>query len=118
MKVSDAARSSYDEIAEMYHALWADFYLPAALPALEKLFFERVPGGARVLDVCCGSGHVTEELVRRGYRVTGIDSSSELIALARTAVPGAEFRVQDARNIQLEEPCDAALSTFDSLNHL
>ncbi|MGH9584597.1 MAG: class I SAM-dependent methyltransferase [Bryobacteraceae bacterium] len=110
--------SSYDEIADMYHALWADWYLPAALPALEKLFFARVPSGARVLDVCCGSGHVTEELVRRGYRVTGVDSSSELIALARAALPEVDFRVQDARNIQLESAYDAALSTFDSLNHL
>lgn len=118
MKSLAQARSSYDDVAEMYDALWANFYLPEALPALEKLFFARVEGGARVLDVCCGSGHVTGELVRRGYRVTGIDSSSELIALARAAVPGADFHVQDARRIQLEAACDAALSTFDSLNHL
>lgn len=118
MKSSAEIRSSYDDIAEMYHALWADFYLSAALPALEKLFFHCVPSGARLLDVCCGSGHVTGELVQRGYRVVGIDSSSELIALARTALPEVDFRIQDARNIQLEEPCDAALSTFDSLNHL
>lgn len=118
MKPPASAPSSYDDIAEMYHELWADFYLPAALPALEKLFFERVPGGARVLDVCCGSGHVTGELIRRSYRVTGIDLSAELIALARAALPGSDFRVQDARNIQIEAPYDAALSTFDSLNHL
>lgn len=110
--------SSYDEIADMYHALWADWYLPAALPALEKLFFARVPVGARVLDLCCGSGHVTRELVRRGYLVTGIDSSSELIALAQKELPGVDFRVSDARNIHLELRYEAALSTFDSLNHL
>jgi SAM-dependent methyltransferase len=110
--------SSYDEIAGMYHALWADWYLPAALPALEKLFFARVPAGASVLDVCCGSGHVTKELVCRGYQVTGIDSSAELIALARSDLPDIDFRIQDARKIQLEKRYDAALSTFDSLNHL
>jgi SAM-dependent methyltransferase len=112
------ASSSYDEIAGMYHALWADWYLPAALPALEKLFFSRLPPGASVVDVCCGSGHVTKELVRRGYRVTGIDSSAELITLARQELPDIDFRVQDARKIRLENRYDAALSTFDSLNHL
>ncbi len=110
--------SAYDEIAGMYHSLWADWYLPAALPALEKLFFSSVRAGARVLDVCCGSGHVTRELVRREYRVTGIDSSAELIAIARTELPGIDLWVQDARALHLEHRYDAALSTFDSLNHL
>jgi len=110
--------SSYDEIAGMYHALWADWYFPAAGPALEKLFFSQVPAGAAVLDVCCGSGHVTKELVKRGYKVTGIDSSAALIAQARKDLPEVDLRVQDARAIQLATRYDAALSTFDSLNHV
>ena len=32
-------------------------------------------GGRRVLDVGCGDGHVARILLRRGYEVTGIDSS-------------------------------------------
>ena len=69
----------------MYDSLWADWYLPAAMPALEKLVFSRVPNGARILDVCCGSGHVTTELVRRGYSVTGVDASAAL----RWVLPGS-----------------------------
>ena len=110
--------SSYDSIAGMYHALWFDWYLPAAKPALEKLFFSRVAAGAEVLDVCCGSGHVTKELVRRGYRVTGVDQSAELIALARQHLPGTEFHVRDVCRSELEGSYQAALSTFDSLNHI
>jgi SAM-dependent methyltransferase len=116
--MSDAPASSYDEIAGLYHALWADWYFPAAKPALEKLFFSQVPAGAAVLDVCCGSGHVTKELVKRGYKVTGIDSSAALIAQARKDLPQADLKVQDARAIQLAMRYDAALSTFDSLNHV
>jgi SAM-dependent methyltransferase len=114
----DAPSSSYDDIAGIYHALWADWYLPAAKPGLEKLFFSKVPGGATVLDVCCGSGHVTKELVARGYNVTGIDSSAALIAQARKDLPQIDLRVQDARAIHLPIRYDAALSTFDSLNHM
>jgi SAM-dependent methyltransferase len=111
--------SSYDPIADMYHKLWADWYLPAALPALDRLFFSRVPVGAKVLDVCCGSGHVTRELIGRGYTVTGIDASAELIALARRDWPAVDWRVQDARQIDVgDSQYAAALSTFDSLNHL
>ena len=110
--------SSFDPVAELYHRLWSGWYLTAALPALEEVFFRRVPQGSKVLDLCCGSGHVTQELVRRNYRVTGVDSSAGLLQIARAELPGVDFRLQDARSLHLDETFDAALSTFDSLNHI
>ncbi|MFL6415005.1 MAG: class I SAM-dependent DNA methyltransferase [Bryobacteraceae bacterium] len=119
MKNTFLSPSSYDPIAEMYHKLWADWYLPAALPALERLFFSRVPERAKVLDVCCGSGHVTRELITRGYSITAVDASAELIAIARKDWPGVDWRVQDARHMDVgNAQYGAAISTFDSLNHL
>lgn len=118
LRVEKPVASSYDEIAEMYHRLWADWYLPAALPALEKLFFSCVPPGSHILDLCCGSGHVTRELVRRGYKVKGVDASAALIAIARRELPQAAFEVQDARKLETETRFDGVLSTFDSLNHI
>ena len=111
-------RSPYNPIADMYHALWFDWYLPAAMPALEQLFFSQVAPLSNVLDVCCGSGHVTKELVKRGYRVTGVDQSAELIALAQRQLPETEFQVQDVCTLALPTHYAAALSTFDSLNHI
>ncbi|HEX4231749.1 MAG TPA: class I SAM-dependent methyltransferase [Bryobacteraceae bacterium] len=110
--------SPYDPIAGLYHDLWADWYLPATRRALETLFFSQIPTGASVLDVCCGSGHVTRELVRRGYHVTGVDASTELLARARAELPAVDFRMMDARHLILNREYDAALSTFDSLNHV
>ena len=110
--------SSYDDIATMYDRHWRDWYLPAALPALERLFFASVPRDSAVLDVCCGCGHVTAELVRRGYRVTGVDLSSELIGIAKRNVHSAQFLAADVRQLRLPRRFDAALSTFDALNHM
>jgi SAM-dependent methyltransferase len=110
--------TSYDDIAGFYDVFWADWYLPAARPALEKLFFSHLSQHARILDVCCGSGHVTAELVRRGYSVAGVDASAELIELAREKVPAADFYVQNVEQMALQSRFDAALSTFDSLNHV
>lgn len=110
--------SLYDEIAGLYNACWAGVYLPAALPALERLFFSQLPPHAKVLDLCCGSGHITEELVRQGFQVTGVDKSAKLIELAKQRLPQVEFEVQDARNLALKRTFHGVLSTYDSLNHL
>lgn len=110
--------SCYDEIAGLYDSAWSDWYLPAALPALERLFFCCVHEGARVLDLCCGSGHVTKELVRRGYEVTGVDSSAALIEIARRKLPEAQFEIQNAEQFDVGSHFGAVLSTFDSMNHV
>ncbi len=110
--------ASYDSIAGLYRELWADWYLPAALPALEKLFFSRVRTGLKVLDACCGCGHITRELVKRGYNVTGVDISAELISIARKDVPQAEFMVADITAFDTDRQFHAAISTFDALNHI
>ncbi len=110
--------SPYDPIADLYHQNWDDWYLPQAAVALESLFFSLLQPGARVLDVCCGCGHVTRELVARGYQVTGLDASAELIAQAKRELPAAKFVVADVRHFQSTGQFDGALSTFDSLNHI
>ena len=54
------------------------------------------PQGARILDVCCGTGYLAGLLAARGYRVTGIDASAAMIGFARETAPEAEFSVADA----------------------
>lgn len=110
--------SPYDRIADFYKKGWANWYLPSVLPALERLLFPVLSAGADVLDVCCGCGHVTQELAARGYGVTGLDASAELIGHASRLLPDSQFIVADVRDFALEKRFDAALSTFDSLNHL
>jgi SAM-dependent methyltransferase len=110
--------SPYDPIAEFYQKGWANWYLPSVLPALQRFLFPVLSAGADVLDVCCGCGHVTGELASRGYNVTGLDASAELIRHASHLLPRSQFIVADVRDFALNRHFDGALSTFDSLNHL
>lgn len=110
--------SPYDPIAGLYHANWDNWYLPQACIALNRLLFKRLESGAHVLDVCCGCGHVSRELLARGFRVTGVDASSALIEQARRDFPRGRFLVADIRHASFENRFHAALSTFDSMNHL
>ena len=42
-----------------------------------------LPPGSAVVDVGCGTGNYTVELARRGYQMTGVDPSTEMLAHAR-----------------------------------
>lgn len=71
-----------------------------------------------ILDLACGTGRVAAELVRFGHRVSGVDKSAAMLAVARKRVPAADFVQGDLRRFRVEEPAEAALCLYDSLNYL
>ncbi len=108
----------YDEFAWFYNRYWNDEFHTAAFPILERIWLPRAPAGGRVLDICCGTGYLARLLTDRGFCVTGVDESAAMIGFARENAPGAEFHVASAAEFSLPDRFDAAVSTFDSLNHL
>ncbi len=117
----DTSPSGYDNFAWFYHKYWGSgpvSFVARALPILERLVLARVPRGGRILDLCCGTGQLSQELVRRGYHATGVDGSAEMLKFARNMAPGAEFVHADVRTFSLPSSYDAAVCLFDSLNHL
>jgi trans-aconitate methyltransferase len=70
----------------------------------------RPRAGERVLDLGCGTGHLTARLAEAGAEVVGIDSSPEMIAEARRLFPDLSFELADARDFAFPKPFDAVLS--------
>jgi len=66
--------------------------------------------GERILDLGCGTGHLTAEIAATGATVIGIDSSPAMLEQARAAFPAIEFIQADARSFRVAEPCDAVFS--------
>lgn len=64
--------------------------------------------GERILDLGCGDGVLTSELVRLGCEVVGVDSSAELVAEARRR--GIDARVMDAEELRFAGEFDAVFS--------
>lgn len=74
--------------------------------------------GATVLDIGCGSGQpIAACLAQRGHRVTGIDSSPEMITLFQASLPGEATEVADMRSLSLGRRF-GGLIAWDSLFHL
>lgn len=69
-----------------------------------------VPAGSLVVDLGCGNGRLTPELVARGYRAIGVDDSPDMLEVARRDYPGLEFRQGNALAFELGDPADAIFS--------
>lgn len=108
----------YDEInKEVDYSRWADF--------IEKII-ERNKGFSEenlILDLGCGTGKMTLELARRGYDMTGVDSSSEMLDKAsseaeKEGLKNILWLLQDMREFELYGTVGVTVSCLDCMNHL
>lgn len=72
-----------------------------------------IDAGGRVLDVGCGTGRHSVELAKLGYRVTGVDLSTGMLAEARKAACDAGVEVElihsNAAEYEAKELFDGAI---------
>jgi SAM-dependent methyltransferase len=66
--------------------------------------------GERVLDLGCGTGHLTAKIAESGAVVVGIDSSPAMVAQARQNYPQLKFQLASGENFRTEIPFDAVFS--------
>jgi trans-aconitate methyltransferase len=66
--------------------------------------------GERILDLGCGTGHLTAKIAEAGARVVGVDRSPEMVRQAKEIYPALRFEVMDAREIAFDGDFDAVFS--------
>ena len=66
--------------------------------------------GERILDLGCGTGHLTAQIAATGAKVVGIDRSPEMIQQAREKHPALQFEVMAAQEMAFRKPFDAVFS--------
>lgn len=78
--------------------------------------------GKKVLDLCCGSGMISEYYARAGAEIKGVDLSDEAIARARERKEKygftAEFASGDATELDEADMSYDIVSVHDGLHHL
>ena len=103
----------YDRLtADVDYEKWADYV---------ERHFRRLKRPVRsVAELGCGTGSLTRLLARRGYAVTAIDLSPDMLAVADQKCEGLGvlFLCQDMSRLTLLEPADAVVSCLDSVNYV
>ena len=113
--------SGYASLSAVYDRLIGMDYGERAEYLLSLFSLHRAPCGT-LLDLACGTGSLTLELIRRGCDVIGVDGSPEMLALAaeKAAAAGESplLLCQDMRELDLYGTVEGAVCTLDGLNHL
>jgi len=74
--------------------------------------------GSRLLDVATGPGYVAAAAAELGASATGVDFSSEMVALARRRYPAIDFREGDAEALAFERASFDAVTINFGVLHL
>jgi SAM-dependent methyltransferase len=106
---------------DFFHGITLDLWRKAIPPeqtVAEADFLSKAlkcNSGARLLDVPCGNGRLSFELVKRGYRVTGVDISKEFIDEAIELAGGLVNPPADAGGTDIIAPIEFILGDMRGL---
>ena len=103
--------------ADAYDMLYHDKDYAAERDLIVRIFQTYGDGPIRsVLDLGCGTGNHAIPLAQRGYQVTGIDRSPEMLRIARqkadVAGVSVSFHRGDIRTVDLGQQFDACICMF------
>lgn len=105
----------YDDFAATYAYNRGAFDISAVLES----FAELLPAVGDLLDLGCGAGEpVASRFLGQGWRVTGVDSSAGMLALAQTYAPGMRAVRCDMRDAAFPDNSFDAVAAVYSLFHV
>lgn len=108
-----ALAAAYDRLtADVGYEKWADY--------VERQFRKAGRPIRSVAELGCGTGSLTLLLAQRGYAVTAVDLSPDMLALAEQKCRGlgVRFLCQDMSRLALPGEADAVVSCLDSVNYV
>ena len=112
---------AYEGMAAVYDELMrGDIDYERYCDFIEELFKERGRSPRLVADLACGTGNITIPLAKRGYDMTGVDGSAEMLMRAREKAEGLDilFLEQRLSALDLFGTMDAFICAVDGFNYI
>lgn len=89
-------------------------------PWILKVLKEHSVSDAKILDIGCGGGFLSNELAKNGYAVTGVDLSPESLHIAKIfdVTQTVKYEVADAFKLPYPDDTFDAVTAMDFLEHV
>ena len=113
---------AYKDLAISYDRLTNDVDYEAVVDFYHEILNREGIQPRTAVDLACGTGSVTVLLAKRGYRVTGVDMSEDMLTVAWSKAQELEnapvFVCQKLQELRLPRGVDLAVCALDSLDYI
>lgn len=111
--------SSYNYFANVYDELTNNVEYEERAEYICGLLNENEIFGGKLLDLACGTGSMSVLMQKKGFEVTGIDLSNEMLAIASSKSNNSISLIKcDMTDFALPYTVSACICCLDSINHL
>lgn len=107
---------SFKDYAEYYDLIYKDKDYEKEVDFLENIF-ENTFKPKKILEIGCGTGNYTKILLKRGYEVTAVDVSENMLKIAGEKC-ACKFVKGDIRDITISEKFDACIAMFAVMGYI
>lgn len=110
---------SYNAFADFYDILTENVDYKVRSDYISNFFSRYGNGGKRLLDLACGTGTFSSIFAEKGFDVTGVDLSEEMLTIADNKYQGKVKLVKgNMCSFQFTKKYDYCLCSLDSINHI
>ncbi len=110
------ADTSFKDYAKYYDLIYKDKDYEKEVDFIENIFFWKNKP-KKILEVGCGTGNYTKILLKRGYEVTALDISEDMLKIAEEKC-ACKFIKGDIRSVLVNDKFDVCIAMFAVMGYM